>query len=302
MMVLLLWWKISININLGVTWCQNDSLDGDSGAKSLQPCLESKTSSGVEPLFSLVKSANTDFCPENMQMLIVLDRSLRFCLQPGGYTDHNRSWQKVQRPAPFSRQDPGDRHHVSVRNGLLSDWQIPHRDRALAELQWEGERERKGGKKRFFFSLSKGSIQWELHWREWDALSVCNEGWTEEGRGRQKKRERSECEKTIRRREGERKGGKFSACIFHSKTFWQGRAHSVAGRGGAILKSPTGSLRDAGSQNRYISGLPGFFSSHHTFLSCFLTASSESASRCLLIFHRNRGTVHTNTATLLINR
>lgn len=53
--------------------------------------------------------------------------------------------------------------------------------------------------------------------------------------------------------------GNFSVRVFPSETFWQGRAHSVAGRGGAILKSPTGSLRDAGSQNRYISGLLGYF-------------------------------------------
>lgn len=38
-----------------------------------------------------VKSATADFCPENMQMLIALDWSLTFCLQPVGYTDHNRS-------------------------------------------------------------------------------------------------------------------------------------------------------------------------------------------------------------------
>lgn len=37
---------------LGVTWCQNDSLDGYSGAKSLQPCWESKTSWGVEALLT----------------------------------------------------------------------------------------------------------------------------------------------------------------------------------------------------------------------------------------------------------
>lgn len=52
-------------------------------------------------------------------------------------------------------------------------------------------------------------------------------------------------EKQCGRGKGER-GGNFSVCVFPSKTSWQGRAHSVAGRGGAILKSPTGSLRDAG--------------------------------------------------------
>lgn len=233
------------------------------------------------------------------------------------YMDHNRFWQKVPRPALFYRQDPGDRHHVLVRNGLLTDWQIPHRDRELWHSSSERERGRdgegRGGRECSFASLclSKGGIQWELHWREWAALSVCDEGWTEDGRGEARGRAR----KTMRmRRRGKR--GNFSVCIFQSKTFWQGRAHSVAGRGGAILKSPTGSLRDAGSQNRYISGLPRFFfslplppslspslpPSLHTFLSCFLTASSEPPSRCLLIFRGSSGTVHTNTPTLLINR
>lgn len=83
--------------------------------------------------------------------------------------------------------------------------------------------------------------------------------WRMDRRGVGKWRKREQGSKRGKKQRGrERKGGNFSACVFHSKTFWQGRAHSVAGSG-AILKSPTGSLREAGSQNRYISGLPGFF-------------------------------------------
>lgn len=39
------------------------------------------------------------------------------------------------------------------------------------------------GKERDTQKERKGSIQWELHWRGWDALSVRAEGWTEGGQG-----------------------------------------------------------------------------------------------------------------------
>lgn len=141
----------------------------------------------------------------------------------------------------------------------MTDWQIPHRDREL----WHSSSEKKGGRGDgkekesvpfLFQSLGKRQRLGESSTGEDELPFPCavRDGWQTVGKQRRK------WEKQCGRGKGER-GGNFSVCVFPSKAFWQGRAHCVARRGGAILKSPTGTLRDAGSQNRYISGLLGFF-------------------------------------------
>lgn len=185
------------------------------------------------------------------------------------------------------------------------DFWVTGRYLTETERLWRGssESEEGGGGKRVFFSeqrqhsmrapLERMRCPFCARWRM-DRRGEGRDGGRENEGAREKNNEEE------RRRGG---GGDFSVCIFHSKTFWQGRAHSMAGSG-AILKSPTGSLREAGSQNRYISGLPGYFyfPPSTLFFPAFWQPAQNRRAGVFLFSCRNSGTVHTNTPTPFINR
>lgn len=134
--------------------------------------------------------------------------------------DRKGFWQKLYRAALFCWQDLGDRHRILVRNGLVTDWQIPHWDRELWHSSSEGERGRDNGKEEesapFPLSVSaqKAVLGRELHWRGWAALSVCGEGWTAYGRGAAQ-----EVRKTMWTRDGWKRGKLLSLCFFHQRQF-----------------------------------------------------------------------------------